>query len=98
MSQQKTSNEQRVRDAAGLTVFLGTFAGIGIIFEIEEVSKFLSNWVPTGVSFTFVDPIFAGVITVIVWVHVWYRWCPAPRAQVETDKGMERQLADQDKK
>lgn len=63
-----------IHDAGKATIFLGGFAIIGIILRNDNfLSDGLKEKVPEGVSIGFIDPTFAAVVLLCVWIYTGYR-------------------------
>jgi hypothetical protein len=73
---QSLSDEHKaeIRNSVGGTLFLGGCALIGMVLRGENaVSEFVERKVPEGFSVAFIDPTFAVVCIVGVWVYTGYR-------------------------
>lgn len=63
-----------IGEAAGATLFLGGFALIGIVLRADNfVSGWLEEKIPGGMSLGFIDPVFATVVLLCIWVYTGYR-------------------------
>ena len=63
-----------IGEAAGATLFLGGFAIIGIVLRRDNfVSKWLEEKLPDGMSLGFIDPVFAAIVLLCIWVYTGYR-------------------------
>ena len=61
-------------EASGATLFLGGCAIIGIILRNDNfVSDWLEEKMPGGMSLGFIDPVFATVVLLCIWVYTGYR-------------------------
>ncbi len=67
-------HKQELQQSIGITLFLGGCAGIGIILRGENsVSEFVERKVPEGFNVAFIDPTFAVVCIVGIWIYTGYR-------------------------
>ncbi|WP_171208019.1 MULTISPECIES: hypothetical protein [unclassified Ruegeria] len=61
-------------EAGAATLFLGGLAITGIVLRNDN---FVSNWLgekmPGGMSIGFIDPTFAAVVLLCIWVYTGYR-------------------------
>ena len=63
-----------IGEAAGATLFLGGCAIIGIVLRSDNfVSDWLEDKMPGGMSLGFIDPVFAAVVLLCIWVYTGYR-------------------------
>ncbi len=63
-----------IGEAAGATLFLGGFAIIGIVLRADNfVSDWLEEKMPGEVSLEFIDPVFAAVVLLCIWIYTGYR-------------------------
>lgn len=63
-----------IGEAANATLFLGGFAIVGMILRNDNfVSDWLEEKMPGGMSLGFIDPVFAAVILLCIWVYTGYR-------------------------
>ncbi|MGB7241826.1 MAG: hypothetical protein WBC93_07055 [Sulfitobacter sp.] len=63
-----------LRESIGATVFLGSFAIVGIVLRGDNsLSDSVNEHVPDGMSFGFIDPIFAVVCIVGIWIYTVYK-------------------------
>lgn len=70
------SQDQRkaLQEAGRTTLFLGGFAIIGIVLRGDNfVSDLVAEKIPGGMSVGFVDPIFAAIILICIWVYTGFR-------------------------
>jgi hypothetical protein len=70
------SHDQRkaLQEAGGATLFLGGFAVIGIVLRGNNfVSNLVAEKMPEGMSVGFIDPIFAAIVLICIWVYTGFR-------------------------
>ena len=70
-----TQDQNRaIREAAFATLFLGGFALIGVSLRADNsISNWLAAKMPGGMSLGFIDPVFAAVVLLCIWVYTGYR-------------------------
>jgi len=65
---------EAIGEAAFATLFLGGCAIIGIVLRADNfVSDWLEEKMPGGMSLGFIDPVFAVVVLLCIWVYTGYR-------------------------
>ena len=63
-----------IGEAAGATLFLGGCAIIGIVLRNDNfVSDWLEEQMPGGMGLGSIDPVFASVALLCIWVYTGYR-------------------------
>ena len=63
-----------ILEAGGATLFLGGCAIIGMVLRNENfVSDWLEEKAPHGMSLGFIDPTFAAVVLLCIWIYTGYR-------------------------
>ncbi|MES2914864.1 MAG: hypothetical protein V4753_07070 [Pseudomonadota bacterium] len=73
---QSISDEHKaeIRQLVGGTLFLGGSALIGMVLRGDNaVSQFVARKVPEGFSIGFIDPTFAVLCIVGIWIYTAYR-------------------------
>ncbi|KEJ88316.1 hypothetical protein [Sulfitobacter donghicola] len=66
--------QKAIDEAAGATLFFGGCAIIGIVLRNDNfVSDWLEEKMPGGMSLGFIDPVFASVVLLCIWVYTGYR-------------------------
>lgn len=63
-----------LQEAGTATLFLGGMAIIGIVLRSDNFfSNLVQEKIPEGMSLSFIDPTFAAVVLLCIWIYTGYR-------------------------
>jgi len=65
---------QEVQSSIGVSVFLGACAILGMVLRGENmISSMIAQHAPQGLSLSFIDPTFAAVCIIGIWIYTGYK-------------------------